>query len=79
VSLRTVLDFFHLRNFSNASLDEAIFLHILYGSLATQARMLAAILPYSVQRPLRALLAAMSEHGKSGGKTKRKRPVVREP
>ena len=60
VSFKTVLDFFHLHNLANASLDEAIFLHILYSSLATQARLLAAILPYSVQRPLQALLAAMS-------------------
>src|SRR5712692_5058754 len=43
VSFKTVLDFFHIPNLSNASLDEAIFLHILHGSLATQARMLAAI------------------------------------
>jgi hypothetical protein len=65
VTLRTVLDFFHIRNLSNISLDEVIFLHVLYGSLATQARMLAAILPGSVQRPLQALLAAMNEPGRS--------------
>jgi len=65
VTFKTVLDFFHIRNLSNASFEEAIFLHLLYGHLATEARMLAAILPYSVQRPLRALLAAMNEPGKS--------------
>jgi hypothetical protein len=74
VNFSTVLEFFHIRNFSNASLDEAIFLHILYGSLATQARLLAAILPYSVQRPLRALFAAMNERPRnhSAGSAKRK-------
>jgi hypothetical protein len=61
VSFKTVLDFFQIPNLTNASLDEAIFLHVLYGSLATQARMLAAILPGSLERPLRALLAAMNE------------------
>jgi hypothetical protein len=65
VSLKEVLDFFHISNLANASSEEAIFLHVLYGSLATQARLLAAILPGPVQRPLRALLAAMRESGKS--------------
>jgi hypothetical protein len=65
VSLKTVCDFFHVQNLMNASFEEAIFLHLVYGSLATQARMIAAILPGPVQRPLRALLAAMNEHGKS--------------
>ncbi len=76
VSFKTVLRFFHVPNLSNASLDEAIFLHVFYSSLATQARMLAAILPWSLQRPLRALLAAMNEPGKSYTKqnAKHKRP-----
>lgn len=76
VTFKTVLDFFHIRNLSNASTEEAIFLHVLYSSLATQARMLAAILPWSLERPLRALFAAMNESGKSYTKrnAKRKRP-----
>ena len=65
VNLKTVLDFFHIPNLSNASLDEAIFLHTLYSSLATQARLLAAILPWSLERPLQELLAAMNEPDKS--------------
>jgi len=60
VSLRTVLEFFHLHNLSRISFEEAMFLHVLYGSLATQARLLAAILPGSLQRPLQALLSKMS-------------------
>lgn len=76
VTFKTVLDFFHIRNLSNASLDEAIFLHILYGSLATQAELLAAILPMSVQRPLQALFAAMNARGRnySARSAKRKPP-----
>jgi hypothetical protein len=76
VNFKTVLDFFHLPNLTNASRDEAIFLHILYSQLATQAELLAAILPYSVQRPLRELFAAMNEPGRnySAQNAKRKRP-----
>lgn len=62
LKLSTVSEFFHIPKMRNASMHEAIFLHVLYAQLATQARMLAAILPWSVQRPCRALLAAM--HGK---------------
>jgi len=62
---KDVCDFFHLENLSSASTEEAIFLHVLYAQLANQAKMLAAILPWSVQRPLRALLSAMSEHGRN--------------
>jgi len=64
-SLSTVLEFFHLENFSNASREEAIYLHTLYSHLLTQARLLAAILPWSVQRPLQALRAAMNEPGRN--------------
>jgi hypothetical protein len=60
VSFNKVLDFFHLQNLSNTSFEEAIFLHLLYESLATQARILAAMFPGSLQRTLQALLAAMN-------------------
>ena len=75
VSLKTVLEFFHISNLRNASLDEAIYLHTLYSHLLTQARLLAAILPWSVQRPLQALRAAMNEPGRnySARSAKRKR------
>src|SRR5579863_10111459 len=73
VTFNTVLDFFQLPNMRNASLEEAMFLHILYGSLATQAEMLAAILPWSVQRPLRELFAAMNEPGKNYSERNAKR------
>jgi hypothetical protein len=75
VKFKTVLDFFHLTSFENASVGEAIFLHTLYRQLAIEARLLAATLPYSLQRPLRALLAAMNEPGRNYRKrgTKRKR------
>lgn len=80
VSFKTVLEFFHVQNLSNASRDEAIFLHILYSSLATQARLLAAILPGSVQRPLRELFAAMCGPGKSYTKRSAKpRPLSGSP
>jgi hypothetical protein len=65
IKLSTVCEFFQIRNLPNASLEEAKFLHILYSHLASGARMLAAILPWSVERPLRALLAAMNARGKS--------------
>jgi len=76
VNLNTVLEFFHISNLENASLEEAIYLHTLYSHLLTQARLLAAILPWSVQRPLRALRAAMNESGRnySARSAKRKRP-----
>lgn len=76
VNLKTVLSFFHISNLENASLEESIFLHTLYSSLLTQARLLAAILPWSVQRPLQALRAAMNARGRnySARNAKRKRP-----
>lgn len=76
VSFRTVCEFFHLENLSNASREEVIFLHILFAHLASEAKMLAAILPWSVERPLRALLEVMNESGGNYTKqtTKRKRP-----
>ncbi len=76
VNLNTVLDFFHLRNFKNASSEESIFFHTLYCNLFTQARLLAAILPWSVQRPLQALREAMSAPARnySVRSAKRKRP-----
>lgn len=63
VRFKRVCEFFHLRNLRKASLEEAIFLHVLYAQLATNAKMLAAILPWSVQRPLRDLLSVM--HGEN--------------
>jgi hypothetical protein len=45
------LRFFHISSLENASREEAIYLHTLYSHLLTQARLLAAILPWSVQRP----------------------------
>lgn len=76
VSFKTVLEFFHISNLSNASLDEAIFLHVLYSNLLTQARLLAAILPWSVQRPLQALRAAMNESGKNySGRSAKRKPL----
>jgi hypothetical protein len=76
VTFKQVLEFFHIRNLPNASSEEAIFLHVLYGQIATQARLLAAILPWSLQRPLQALHEAMneSEQNCSGKSVKRKRP-----
>lgn len=65
VSLKTVLRFFHISNLENTSLDEDIYLHTLYSQLVTQARLLAAIWPWPVQRPLQALRAAMSGPGKN--------------
>jgi hypothetical protein len=73
VSLSTVLEFFHISNLENASLEEAIYLHALYSHLLTQARLLAAILPWSVQRPLQALRAAMNEPGKNYSEQSAKR------
>ncbi|SRR5712692_5114449 len=73
VTLSKVLDFFHIQNLSNASFEEAIFLHILYSSLATQAKTLAAIFPGSLRRPLQALLEAMNEPGKNCTKQSAKR------
>jgi hypothetical protein len=76
VSFNRVLRFFHIRNLSNASVDEAMFLHLLHGSLITQARTLAAVYPGSLRRSLQVLLAAMREPGKSYTKQSavRKRP-----
>jgi hypothetical protein len=76
VTLRRVLRFFHVQNLSNASLEEAIFLHLLFQSLATQARTLAAIYPSSLQWPMRVLLAAMNEPDKNCSlrSAKHKRP-----
>jgi len=68
VTLSKVLDFFHVQNLSNASLEEAMVLHALYYSLVTQVKMLAAILPSSLQRPLQTLLGAMNESGRSYSK-----------
>ena len=73
VRFRTVLEFFHISNFSKATLEEAIFLHVLYSQVATQAEMLRAVLPWSVQRPLQALLAAMNEPGKNYSERSAKR------
>jgi len=75
IKFKTVLEFFHLSNLANASREEAIFLHILYSHLSTQATLLAAILPWSVQRPLRALRAAMNGRARnySARSAKRKR------
>ena len=49
--------------------------HVLYSEAATQATMLATILPWSAQRPLQALFSAMNESGKnySAQNAKRKR------
>ena len=76
VSFKGVLDFFHISSLANAYSEEAIFLHVLFYSIATQARLLAAILPGPLQRPLRELLAAMNEYGRSYTKRSatRKRP-----
>jgi len=66
VTLKTVLEFFHVANLENAiARDEAIFLYLLYSQLATQAELLAAILPWSVQRPLQELFGAMNEPGRN--------------
>ena len=65
VTFNKVLDFFHVQSLSNASFEEAILLHVLYFSLTSQIKTLAATLPESLQRPLQALLAAMSEPDKS--------------
>jgi hypothetical protein len=64
-TLNSVLDFFHIQSLSNASFEEAIFLHLLYQSFVTQLETLAAILPESLQRPLRALRAALHESDKN--------------
>jgi hypothetical protein len=76
VTFKTVLDFFQLPSLRNASFEEAMFLHILYSSLANQAEMLAAILPWSVQRPLQALFSTMSVPAQNCNvqSAKRKRP-----
>ena len=76
VTFNKVLDFFHVQSLSNASFEEAILLHVLYFSLTSQIETLAATLPESLQRPLRALLAAMNEPGRSYTKqsAKRKQP-----
>jgi hypothetical protein len=80
VSFKTVLKFFHLSNLENASLEEAIYLHTLYSHLLTQARLLAAILPWSVQRPLRALREAMNEPGKNySGRSAKRKPLSGSP
>jgi hypothetical protein len=59
VSLKSLLEFFHIRNFRNASVDEAIFYHTLFTHLATNARMLASVLPGSYSRALKSLLRSM--------------------
>lgn len=59
VNLSTVLEFFHLSNLSNATKDEAIFLHLLYAQLGTQAQLLSAVLPYSTRRVLGELFKVM--------------------
>lgn len=73
VKFKTVLEFFHLTSLENASAGEAIFLHTLYRQLAIEARTLAAIFPYSVQRPLQALFAAMRKPGRNCKATNAKR------
>ena len=50
-----------MSNFSNASREEAIFLHFLYSQLGTQANLLAAALPWELQRVKRELFAAMQK------------------
>jgi hypothetical protein len=64
-----VSDFFHLRNFLNATSDEAIFLVSAYFNGPSEAEHLSNTLHWKCQRPLRALCAMMNESGK--GYTKR--------
>jgi hypothetical protein len=64
-SFNEVLEFFHLSSLENASSEEAIFPNILYCNLFTQARLLAAILPWSVERPMQALLAMLSKSSRN--------------
>ena len=61
VSFSTIIDFFHVPNLSNATREESIFLIALYSELATQANLLAGILPWELTRAKRELFAAMQK------------------
>jgi hypothetical protein len=77
ISANTAAHFFTSAT-PSATSDELMFLSTALLQGINQAVRLAAILGWKYQRPLRALLAAMSERGKNGSR-KRKRPSDREP
>jgi hypothetical protein len=65
VTFKKVSEVFHLRNFSNISADERIFLFSVYLDGFKEAEHLATTLHWKCQRPLRALGAMMYRCGKS--------------
>ncbi len=59
VTLSDVLEFFHMDNFSNASEEEAMFLHALHFKLLANAKILACEAEGRCDRAYRELISAM--------------------